>query len=146
MAIIFKELLIFELNDIWQYLALFIDIWRYLRTEMFTDESRKLSPNGNRALNIDSIRNLSDLLANQIIGNVDVLVIFERKFDVSFPVGQFKIPGFSNSLQERPLPIWWWASHFCERESIPAKHLCSQSTPIKGIYIKLNFHKKNWLL
>ena len=69
---------------------------------MFTDESRKLSPNGNRALNIDSIRNLSDLLANQIIGNVDVLVIFERKFDVSFPVGQFKIPGFSNSLQERP--------------------------------------------
>ena len=58
---------------------------------MFTDESRKLSPNGNRALNINSTRNLSDLLANQIIGNVDVLVISERKFDVSLPVGQFRV-------------------------------------------------------
>ena len=102
---------------------------------MFTDESRKLSPNGNRALNIDSIRNLSDLLANQIIGNVDVLVIFERKFDVSFPVGQFKIPGFSNSLQERPLPIWWWASHFCERERVYQLNICVAKVPQLKVFI-----------
>ena len=32
---------------------------------------------------------------NQIKGNVDILVISETKLDESFPVGQFKIPGFA---------------------------------------------------
>ena len=110
---------------------------------MFTDESRKLSPNGNRALNINSTRNLSDLLANQIIGNVDVLVISERKFDVSLPVGQFRV---SRTPFKRDRYQYGGELLAFVRESIPAKHLCSQSTPIKRIYIKLNFYKKNWLL
>ena len=36
-------------------------------------------------LNINSLRNKFDLLANQITGNVDVLVISETKLDASFP-------------------------------------------------------------
>ena len=32
------------------------------------------------------------------------------------------------------------------REYISAKHLSSESTPIEGIHIELNFPKKNWLL
>ena len=31
------------------------------------------------------------------------------------------------------------------REDIIAKHVSSESTPIEGIYIELNFPKKNWL-
>ena len=50
-------------------------------------------------LNINSIRNKFDLLANQITGNVDVLVISETKLDASFPIGQFKISGFSTPFR-----------------------------------------------
>ena len=32
------------------------------------------------------------------------------------------------------------------REDITAKHLSSENNPIEGIYVKLNFCKKNWLL
>ena len=32
------------------------------------------------------------------------------------------------------------------RENIPAKYLSSESTLIEGIYVELNFCKKNWLL
>ena len=46
-------------------------------------------------LNINSLRNKFDSLMNQIKGNVDILVISETKLDESFPVGQFKIPGFA---------------------------------------------------
>ena len=50
-------------------------------------------------LDINSIRNKFDLLANQIIGNVDVLVIFETKLDACFPIGKFKILGFSTPFR-----------------------------------------------
>ena len=36
--------------------------------------------------------------------------------------------------------------HVCVREDITAKHLSRKSTPIEGIYVKLNFRKKNWTL
>ena len=44
-------------------------------------------------LNINSIRNKSDLLSEQIKGNADVLIISETKIDDSFPVDQFLIEG-----------------------------------------------------
>ena len=50
-------------------------------------------------LNINSIRNKFDLLANQIAGNVDVLAISETKVNASFPIDQFKIPGFSTHFR-----------------------------------------------
>ena len=42
-------------------------------------------------LKINSIRKKFDLLANQIIGNANVLVKSETKLDASFPIDQFKI-------------------------------------------------------
>ena len=36
--------------------------------------------------------------------------------------------------------------HVCVREDITAKHLSRKSTPIEGIYVELNFRKKNWIL
>ena len=50
-------------------------------------------------LNINSITNKFDLLANQITGNVDVIVMSETKLDASFPIDQFKIPGFSTPFR-----------------------------------------------
>ena len=46
-------------------------------------------------LNINSVRNKFDMLAHQIIGNVDVIVISEIKLDASFLIEQFKISDFS---------------------------------------------------
>ena len=50
-------------------------------------------------LNINSLRNKFDLLADQIKGNVDVLAISERKLDYSLPSGQFKIPIYASPFR-----------------------------------------------
>ena len=43
-------------------------------------------------VNINSLRNKFDLLAEQIKGIIDVLVISETKLDEYFPVGQVRVP------------------------------------------------------
>ena len=96
-------------------------------------------------LNINSIRNKFDLLANQTTGNVDVLAISETKFDASFPIDQFEIPGFP-TLFRRDRDQYGGGLLVFVREDTPAKHLSSESTPIEGINVELNFCKKNWLL
>ena len=96
-------------------------------------------------LNINFIRNNFDLLANQIIGNVDVLVTFETKLYASFPIDQFKILDFSTPFRTDRNQYGGGLLVFV-REDIPAKHLSSENTPIEGIYVELNFRKKNWLL
>ena len=65
------------------------------------------------------------MLANQIIGNVDVLVISETKLNAFFPIDQYG----------GGLLVF-------VREDIPAKNLSSESNPIEGIYVELNFRKK----
>ena len=49
-------------------------------------------------LNINSLRNKFDLIADQIKGNADVLAISEAKLDDSFPTGQFRIPGYESAF------------------------------------------------
>ena len=44
------------------------------------------------------MRNKSDALTQQITGNVDILMLSEKKLDSSFPEGQFLIPGYSAPL------------------------------------------------
>ena len=46
-------------------------------------------------LNINSIRNKIDALVNVVQGVVDVLLISDSKIDSSFPIGQFRISGYS---------------------------------------------------
>ena len=45
-------------------------------------------------LNINSIRNKFDLLAEQVTGSINILMISEIKIDESVPVGSFLLPGF----------------------------------------------------
>ena len=70
------------------------------------------------------------MLANQVIGNVDVLVIPETKLDASFPIDQFKTPRFSTHFRrdrdqhDGGLPVF-------VREDIPDKHLSSKLPQLK---------------
>ena len=96
-------------------------------------------------LNINSLRNKFDLLAEQIQGTIKVLVISEIKLDESFPVGQFRIPGYTSPFRlNRDQHDGGYVVFI--REDIPAKFLSADSKPIEGLYIELNFHKRKWLL
>ena len=95
-------------------------------------------------LNINSLKNNFELLADQIKKNVNVLVVSETKLNDSFLVDQFKIPGnisafcighnqFSGSIM------------VFVREDISSKFLSIEYLPTKGVYIELNLCKKKWL-
>ena len=47
-------------------------------------------------INIDCIRNKFELLAEAVMGNVDILKVAKTKIDKSFPTSQFIIPGFTS--------------------------------------------------
>ena len=46
-------------------------------------------------LNINSIRNKFNFLAHQVKGNIDILMISEKKLDEIFPPSQFFLDGYS---------------------------------------------------
>ena len=50
-------------------------------------------------LNINSLRNKFDYLVEQIKAIIHVLIISETKLDESFPVGQFRIPGYASPFR-----------------------------------------------
>ena len=77
--------------------------------------------------------------------DIDVLVISKTKLDASFPIDQFKIAGLSTPFS-RDRDQYGGGLHVCVREDITAKHLSRKSTSIEGIYVELNFRKKNWIL
>ena len=51
-------------------------------------------------LNINSIRNKFDLLAEGLNGDVDVIMISETKIDETFPARQFHIDGYIPSIDQ----------------------------------------------
>ena len=56
-------------------------------------------PNINRLiigqLNINSLRNKFESLVQQVLGNIDILIVSERKLDNSLPVSRILIDGYS---------------------------------------------------
>ena len=86
-------------------------------------------------MNINSLRNKFDLLADKVIENVDALVKSETKLDGSFPIKQFKIRGI-------------WTPFRRDRDQYSRGLLVFIGkvipTPIEGICIKLSFRNKNW--
>ena len=96
-------------------------------------------------LNINSLRNKLDLLADQVKGNVDVLAISETKLDDSFPAGQFKVPVYASPFRlDRNQNVGGILVFV--REDIPVKFQSSDEKPIKAFFFELNFHKKKWLV
>ena len=50
-------------------------------------------------LNVNSLRNKFDALESIIKVNIDIFVVSVTKLDESFPMGQFKIDGFSTPFK-----------------------------------------------
>ena len=62
----------------------------YIRSGLKTDQDSYLGQ-----MNINSIRNMFDLLMNIIKYEIDVFMISETKIDNNFPVSQFTITDYS---------------------------------------------------
>ena len=95
-------------------------------------------------LNINSLRNKFDLLADQIKGNVDVLAILETKLDDSFPAGQFEIPGYAPPLRLDRNQNGGGILVFV-REDIPVNFYLLKRNPLKFFSLNLIFIKRNGL-
>ena len=97
-------------------------------------------------LNINSIRNKIDLLADLIKGNIDIMVISETKIDETFPSSQFSISGFSSPYRlDRNKQ--GGGLLFYVRNDIPSKQIkCSFCNDIECIIVEINIWKKKWLI
>ena len=96
-------------------------------------------------LNKNYLRNKFDILADQVTGNVDVMVISGTKLNYSFPGSQFKIPGYSSPFHlDRDQNCGGTLVFVCE--DITAKFLSFEDKPIEALSVDLNFRKKKWLL
>ena len=96
-------------------------------------------------ININSLRNKLDFLAEQNKRIIDVLVISETKLDEPFPVDQFKNPGYTSRFRldrdqhdEKNMIFI--------REDIPTKSFSAGTKSIEELYIELNFPKRKLLL
>ena len=86
------------------------------------------------------------VLQIMFLGNFDILDVSKTKLDAFFSIEQFEILNFLTPFRKDCYQHGGGLLVFV-KEDIPAKHLSSKSTPIKGIYIELNFRKKklvNW--
>ena len=96
-------------------------------------------------LNINSLRNKFDICTDQITGNVDVMVISEKKLDDSFPESQLKIPGYSSPFRlDRDQNGGCIMVFVCE--DITAKLLSFEDKPIEALFIELISGKRNSFL
>ena len=80
------------------------------------------------------------------LGNFDILDVSKTKLDASFSTEQFKILNFLTPFRTDCHQHGEGLLVFV-KEDTPVKRLSSESSPIKGIYIELNFRKKklvNW--
>ena len=90
-------------------------------------------------MNINSIRNKFDSLADIIKDNIDVLMTSETKVDDSFPHGQFFLDGFGAPFCLNGNRNGMGITLFI-RNDIPAKVVSADDRPIERVYVELNFH------
>ena len=96
-------------------------------------------------LNINSIRNKFDSLADIIKDNIDILMISETKVDDSFPDGQFFLDGFGTPFRLDRNRNGEGIMLFI-RHDIPAKVVSADDWPIESFYVELHSRNKKWLL
>jgi len=96
-------------------------------------------------LNINSIRNKFDILADIIGKNIDILLISESKIDASFPNSQFKLPGFSDPFR-LDRTVNGGGLLLYTRSDLPVRPLPLISDKIECLMIELNISNKKWLL
>ena len=98
-------------------------------------------------LNINSISSKFDELKAIINGNIDIFVLTETKLDVSFPIGQFCIEGFSKPYRLDRNRNGGGVLIFA-RDDIPSRLLNLHNFPydIEGMFIEINLRKTKWLI
>ena len=97
-------------------------------------------------ININSIRNTFQIFSNSIKGNLDILMIPEAKFDLTFPSNQFTIEGhaalirFDRNGREGGILLYIW-------KDIPAR-LLTTSLPndFEGFFVELNLRQNKILM
>ena len=95
-------------------------------------------------LNINSLRNKSEILVSSIAVNLNIIMISETKHDESFPVFQFLIPGFENPIRlDRSFSGGGIMLYI--REGIPFKLLKSSglSANTEAFLVEVKINKKN---
>ena len=96
-------------------------------------------------ININSIRNKSELLSHYVSGNIDILITTETKLDKSFPSGQFLLHAYSEPFRldrnqfDGGLPVFI-------KEDIPCSILNITQLKIDTLLIEINLRKRKWLL
>ena len=93
-------------------------------------------------LNINSVRNKFEILGSSIAVNLDILMISEIKLDDSFPVSQFLIPVFKNSICLDRSSSGGRIMLYI-RKVIPFKILKSSSLSPSTILVEVKINKKN---
>ena len=96
-------------------------------------------------LNINSVLNKFDSLADIIKDNINILMISESKVGNSLPDGQFFLDVFGKQFRLNRNRNGGGIMLFI-RNDIPAKFVSTDDRPIKSFCVKLNFRKKKWLL
>ena len=96
-------------------------------------------------LNINSIQNKFDSLADIIKNNIDISLISKTKVGDTFPNGQFFLDGFGTPFCLDRISYGGDIMIFI-RNAIPAKVVSTDDRPIESFYVELNFRKKKWLL
>ena len=95
-------------------------------------------------LNINSLRNKFFAIKGIIKTSFDVFLISETKLDASFPVNQFKKPGFSAPYR-LDRNCYGGGLLLYVRNSIPSK-LLKFENHYEGFLVKINLKKKRWLI
>ena len=101
-------------------------------------------------ININSIRNKFDMLADMIAGKVDILLVTETKIDETFPSSQFLIPGYATPFRaDRSINGGTGGGMLLYiREDMPSKVVCNKviHPSIECFFVEINLHKKKWLI
>ena len=85
------------------------------------------------------------MLSDQIKGNIDVLLVSEKKLMIVFPMEFFLIDGFSTPYRlDRDSN--GGGLMLSAREDIPSNLVEAEAKPTEGFYIELNLRNDKWLL
>ena len=96
-------------------------------------------------MNVHSIRNNSELVSDQIKGNIDVLMISETKTNDSFQLRNYLVDGFS-SLYRLGQDSVRGGILLYVRKDVPSNLLSTETKPNERSYVELNLQNSKWLI
>ena len=98
-------------------------------------------------IDINPIRNKTELLSEAVLGNIDIFIVSETKIDMSFPTSKFIIQGFSAPFRLDRTNTGGGILVYV-RDDIPSKllNISYASSDTECLAIEINLRKTKWLL